>query len=211
NSARHDELGQLARTFDEMASQIHTLVENERNLLRDISHELRSPLTRLGLAVELARSHPDKEEALNRIEREADRLNVLVSDLLSLARIENQQSIRWRQPLQLDDLLKDIIDACSVEASQHQCNLVLRAVTPITIEADEELIRRAMENPIRNAIRYAPTHTEVIVTAEQANAITIVRIRDFGPGIPQEMLSRVFDPFCRADRDRSRETGGIGL
>ena len=211
SSQRRDELGQLARTFDQMAERIQTLVENQRELLRDISHELRSPLTRLGLAIELARSGDDKERALNTIEKEADRLNALVGELLSLARIENQESAQRRSPVRLDAMLEDLMDVCSVESSQRECRLLFTPPGPIMVEADEELVRRAIENTIRNAVRYAPKNTDVLVTIEETKELSIVRVRDFGPGVPQESLTRIFEPFYRVDHDRNRETGGTGL
>jgi signal transduction histidine kinase len=211
NSQRRDELGQLARTFDQMAERIQTLLENQRELLRDISHELRSPLTRLGLAIELARSRADKEKALNTIEKEADRLNELVGELLSLARLENQEFARPCSPIRLDEMVIDLIDACSVEASQRKCRLLFPSSGQITVDADEELIRRAIENIIRNAVRYAPENTDIGVTIEETDGMTILRVRDAGPGVPQDSLTRIFEPFYRVDHDRNRETGGTGL
>jgi two-component system sensor histidine kinase CpxA len=210
-SLRRDELGQLAQTFDRMAAQIQTLVENQQDLLRDISHELRSPLTRLGLAVELASTRPDKQEALITIQREADRLDTLVGELLSLARIDNQKAGPRRAALRFDELLEELIDICSVEAAQRNCRLILGSCEPLTIQADEELLRRAVENVIRNAVRHAPEDSEVIVTASHSREATVIRIRDSGPGVPPESLTRIFEPFYRVDHDRNRETGGAGL
>jgi signal transduction histidine kinase len=211
SSQRRDELGQLARTFDRMAQRIQTLVENQRTLLRDISHELRSPLTRLGLAVELARSREDREKALNGIEREVDRVNTLVGEVLSLARLDGGQSVVQRLPTRLDEMLEDLVDACSVEASEKNCRLLYERGAPITIHANEELVRRALENVVRNAVRYAPEGTDVTVTAAQSEDSIVVRIRDAGPGVPEESVTRIFEPFYRVDHDRNRETGGTGL
>jgi two-component system, OmpR family, sensor kinase len=211
SSHRRDELGQLARTFDRMAERIQTLVERQRVLLRDISHELRSPLTRLGLAVELARSRPDKETALNTIDREVDRLNMLVGEVLSLARLDSHEPVLQRSSMRLDEMLEDLVDACSVEAEERHCSLIYRPGSLIMIDANEELVRRALENVVRNAVRYAPEKTDVTVTAEQSQGMTTIRIRDAGPGVPEESLTRIFEPFYRVDHDRNRETGGTGL
>lgn len=211
NSDRRDEFGDLARTFDGMAKQIQSLLDKQRNLLRDISHELRSPLTRLNLAVELARSGSDRFQALDRIERECSRLNTLVGELLALARIESRQSALQLATVRLDEMVADLIDICSLEASSRSCRLQLNSDVPVSIEADEELLRRALENVLRNALHHAPKDTEVRLTLNQDAETTSIRIRDFGPGVPSEFLSRIFDPFWRVDQDRSREKGGAGL
>src|SRR5205085_10129229 len=115
-SARRDELGQLARTFDQMAERIETLVAAERRLLLDISHELRSPLARLGVAVELARTGENLETALNRIQKESDRLNALVGQLLQVTRAEGDPSSLRRNPVQLDDLVQQLVNDSLIEA-----------------------------------------------------------------------------------------------
>lgn len=211
SSKRRDELGQLTRTFDQMAERIQSLLETQRTLLRDISHELRSPLTRLGLCVELARSGSDKGQALDRIEQEADRLNALVEELLSLARIDSQHVVRTRSAVRVDEMLDDLIDVCSVEASARDCRLVLERCGAVTVEADEELLRRAVENVIRNAVRYAPAHTDVTLSIDQRDDITRILVRDGGGGVPTESLAKIFEPFYRVDSDRNRDTGGVGL
>ena len=211
NSKRRDELGQLTRTFDQMAERLQSLLEKQNTLLRDISHELRSPLTRLGLAVELARSGSDKDQALDRIEKEADRVNELVEELLSLTRIENQQAAPVLTPTRVDEMLEDLVDICAVEASAGNSRLVLKCDGPITVDADEDLLRRAVENVIRNAVRYAPANTEIQVAAVPRNGDVHISIRDFGPGVPNEALPRIFEPFYRVDSARNRETGGAGL
>jgi two-component system sensor histidine kinase CpxA len=211
NSDRRDEFGDLARTFDGMAKQIQSLLDKQQNLLRDISHELRSPLTRLNLAVELARSGSDRFQALDRIEREASRLNTLVGELLCLARMESRQPALQLTTVRLDEMVVDLVDICFLEASSRGCVLQLNSDLPVNIEADEELLRRALENVIRNALHHAPKDTEVSLTLNQEAETTSIRIRDFGPGVPSEFLSRIFDPFWRVDQDRSREKGGAGL
>jgi two-component system sensor histidine kinase CpxA len=210
-STRRDELGQLARTFDRMANRIETLVGAERRLLLDISHELRSPLARLGVAVELARSGENLESNLNRIQKESDRLNTLVGELLQVTRAEGDPSSLRCDPIRLDELVAQLVDDAQIEASAHGCDLEYAHREPVTVEGDPELLRRAVENVIRNAIRYSPPREPVEVSLARQNGRVVVDVRDRGPGVPEESLSRIFDAFYRVDSDRNRVSGGIGL
>ena len=210
-SNRRDELGQLARTFDRMAGRIETLLTAERRLLLDISHELRSPLARLGVAVELARSGDDLNSALNRIQKESDRLNALVGQLLQVTRAEGDPSSLRHAPLRLDELVQQLVDDSSIEAAAHGCELKYEKREPVTVAGDPELLRRAVENVIRNAIRYAPRETAVEVSLARNNGKAVVGVRDQGSGVPEEALPRLFDAFYRAEGDRDRASGGIGL
>jgi len=210
-SNRRDELGQLARTFDRMAGRIETLLAAERRLLLDISHELRSPLARLGVAVELARSGDDPNLALNRIQKESDRLNALVGQLLQVTRAEGDPSSLRRDPLRLDELVQQLVDDSSIEAAAHGCELRYEKREPVTVAGDPELLRRAVENVIRNAIRYAPRETAVEVSLARNNGKAVVGVRDQGSGVPEEALPRLFDAFYRVEGDRDRASGGIGL
>lgn len=209
--SRRDELGQLARTFDHMAEQIQTLLESQRHLLRDISHELRSPLTRLAIATELARAEGDNAQALDVIEREGNRLNDLVGELISLARFENRQTAPRLTLVRLQTMLEDIVEICSVEASARDCRLILDSDADVTFEGDEELLRRAAENIVRNAVRYAPRGSDIRVSLHAADNAVRIRVRDRGPGVPPDSLVRIFEPFYRIDPDRNRATGGAGL
>jgi len=208
---RKDELGQLAKSFNQMADRIQTLLAAERRLLLDISHELRSPLARLGVAIELARSGEDREHMLNRIQKEADRLNELVAELLQVTRVEGDPSTRRTDMVRLDELLADLVYDSLLEAKAKNCTLLLKAPIAVTLNGDEELIRRAIENVMRNAIRYAPRDTAVDIELRQVGAKAEVLVRDYGPGVPEEGLPRIFDPFYRVDTDRNRASGGLGL
>lgn len=208
---RKDEIGELARSFNQMASRIQTLVGAERRLLLDISHELRSPLARLGVAVELARSGEDREHMLDRIQKEADRLNELVGELLQVTRVETDPSQQKSDAVHLDELLADLVYDSLLEAKAKDCTLQLNAPASTVIFGDEELIRRALENVLRNAIRYAPRGTAVNVDLAKSQDHAIVKVRDYGPGVPDDSLTRIFDPFYRVDSDRNRVSGGLGL
>jgi len=210
-STRLDELGHLARAFDRMADRIETLVTAERRLLLDISHELRSPLARLGVAVELARSGENLDTALNRIQKESDRLNALVGQLLQVTRAEGDPTSLRRNPVQLDQLVQQLVDDSAIEATAHGCEVKFERREPVKVEGDPELLRRAVENVIRNAIRYAPKETAVEVSLARNNGKAVVDVRDRGPGVPDDALPRLFDAFYRVDTDRNRTSGGIGL
>jgi len=210
-STRRDELGQLARTFDHMAERTETLLAAERRLLLDISHELRSPLARLGVAIELARSGDDLESHLNRIQKESDRLNSLVGELLQVTRAEGDPGSLRREPVRLDELLAVVVEDAGIETAAHGCRIRYTARMPAALDADPELLRRAFENVIRNAIRYAPRDSDVEVSLETANGSVVARVRDYGPGVPEESVQRLFDAFYRVGADRSRNSGGIGL
>jgi two-component system sensor histidine kinase CpxA len=208
---RKDELGELATSFNQMADRIQTLLSAERRLLLDISHELRSPLARLGVAVELARSGEDRAHMLDRIQKEADRLNELVAELLQVTRVEGDPSMQKAESVPLDELLADIVYDSLLEAKSKDCTLLLKAPLAVTLSGDEELIRRAVENVIRNAIRYAPPGSSIDIDLKKLGGMAEICVRDYGPGVPAEALPRIFDPFYRVDSDRNRVSGGVGL
>lgn len=210
-AARRDELGQLARTFNLMADRIQTLVTAERRLLMDISHELRSPLARLGVAIELARSGRENQPPLDRIEKEADRLTTLVGELLEVTRAEGDPANRKLEAVSVDELLTEIVEDSRIEADAQGCVLRLDARHPVQIDADPELLRRAIENVVRNAIRYSSEGGAVEVALLDKKATTKITVRDYGPGVPEETLALLFEPFYRVDSDRNRVSGGVGL
>jgi two-component system sensor histidine kinase CpxA len=209
--ARHDEIGDLARAFNRMADQIATLMAAERRLLQDVSHELRSPLARLGFAVELARSSPDREAALSRIRREADRLNQLVDELLQLTRAEGDPAARIIEAVDLGRLLEELVADCALEAEVQDCRLELRLRHSAPSRGDRELLRRAFENVLRNAIRHAPAGSAIEVELTARGEGATISMRDHGPGVPPEALGEIFKPFYRVENDRDRSSGGTGL
>jgi signal transduction histidine kinase len=208
---RGDEFGKLAHAFNEMADRIQTLMTAERRLLQDVSHELRSPLARLEFAVELARTSPNREAAMDRIKKEVNRLSSLVAELLQVTRAEGDPASQNLEEISLDHLVRDLIDDSSVESEARGCHLELACSAPIQIVGDRELLRRAVENVLRNAIRFAPESSAVCVNVSRHDDRAVISVRDFGPGVPPETLPMLFRPFYRVDSDRNRASGGVGL
>jgi signal transduction histidine kinase len=208
---RKDEIGELSRSFDEMAGRIETLLSAERRLLLDVSHELRSPLARLEVAVDLASSSADPGDYLARIKRDITRLSVLVNELLQLTRAEGDPSTHNVQSVSLDGLVESVVDDCLVEAEAKGCVLVEPAPESCSVVGEPELLRRAVENIVRNAIRHAPQGSTVEIGLEQNAEFAEITVRDRGPGVPEELLSAIFEPFFRVEGDRSRASGGVGL
>lgn len=208
---RGDELGGLARTFNQMAERLQTLVTAERRLLMDISHELRSPLARLAVAVELARSGHDHDASLDRIQKEADRLNTMVGELLEITRAEGDPAQRRHESVALDELLEELVEDSRLEAEARGTRIELALESAAVVDGDPELLRRAAENVVRNAIRYSPPEQAVEVRLVVAGGRATLSVRDRGPGVPDESLPMLFEPFYRVDPDRDRKSGGVGL
>ena len=166
HSTRKDEIGELSQAFDEMAGRIETLLEAERRLLLDVSHELRSPLTRLDVAVDLALTSDDRGASLGRIKRDIGRLSVLVNELLQLTRAEGDPSDHNLEHVRLDEMLDALVEDCDVEAEAKGCRLDLSDSEPCTVLGEPELLRRAVENVVRNAIRHAPEGTAIKIDLE---------------------------------------------
>ena len=208
---RRDEFGELGRAFDNMAQRIEALVVAERRLLQDISHELRSPLTRLRFALDLAKNTTACDAAFHRVYKEVGRLTELVDQLLQLTRAEGDVSARVVLDISLPDLISDLVDDFQLEADSKECVLVKCLEPHIILPGDQELIRRAIDNVLGNAVRHAPYRSEITIDLRMQGRNALVSIRDQGPGVPDEMLSEIFKPFRRVDNDRDRDTGGLGL
>jgi two-component system, OmpR family, sensor histidine kinase CpxA len=215
---RGDELADLAQDFDEMADRIQNLVESQRRLLGDISHELRSPLARLNVALELARNQAGGSSAsgyFDRIEVETERMNQMISQLLTLSALESRSSDGGRTSLGLHDLLREVVSDTAFEAVGKNCTVEVGRCEPCRVEGSHELLRSAIENVMRNAVRYSPPGARIevnLVCRRSANeAEAVFSIRDYGPGVPEEDLTRIFQPFYRVGDARDRRSGGTGL
>jgi two-component system sensor histidine kinase CpxA len=160
--------------------------------------------------VELARGGGNPDTAFNRIEREADRLNVLVGELIQVTRAEGDPAGLLTENLRLDELVRVIVDDVHIEAERHRIELTLD-VCEAEMDGNPELLRRAIENIVRNAIRYSPEGGRVQVTLKRAGSVYRIAVRDFGSGVPDESLTYIFDPFYRVEKDRGRTSGGVGL
>ena len=212
-----DEIAALGRDFDLMAARIEELMTARQRLLRDISHELRSPLARLTVALELARqrSGNDAASALDRIGREAERLNDLIGQLLTLTQLENGGDRKAREPVPLTPLVEAIAADANFEAQTRQCTVRAIVDDEVMVEGSEEMLRRGIENVVRNAVRYTAENTQVDISVSRHRGASgdsaIVRIRDHGPGVPENALSKLFLPFYRVADARDRQTGGTGI
>jgi two-component system sensor histidine kinase CpxA len=234
---RRDELASLAADFDRMAEKIEGLVNSQRRLLGDISHELRSPLARLNVALELARQRSGSEasSALERIQREAETLNEMIGQLLALTRLESGAEEIRQHEFDLTVLLTDIAADAEFEARNRKRTVQLDAPEACTVFGNEQLLRRAIENVVRNAVQYTAPDTAVAVKLEclpelprqnfdreggppltsmnlaKGQRTAVITVRDHGAGVPEGALTEIFRPFYRVDEARNREAGGVGL
>ena len=217
-SRRGDEIAGLVRDFDTMASRLETLVKAQSRLLNDISHELRSPLERLNVALGLARqrSGPESASMLERIELEAARLNELIGRLLTLARLEDGEQRVPPTPVLLDEVVLNVTEDAEFEAQARHCHV--RSDIPEggwAVRGEVSLLHSAIENVVRNAIRYTREGSTVEIHLERSEsssgAEAVVSVTDCGSGVPPDALEKLFQPFYRLDDDRGRQTGGVGL
>jgi signal transduction histidine kinase len=209
-SRRSDELGRLARSFDGMADRIEELVQGQRRLLLDISHELRSPLARLTIAVDLLQADPRDGASLAQIELEVDRLNQLIGEILQASRPDTGETKRRFTLVRLDRLLREVVAACRIEATDGRVLDVFECAECL-VSGDTELLRRALENVLRNALRHAPPESVIDICLVPSVHDVRLTVRDRGPGVPDNVLPHLFTPFYRFEADRGRNTGGVGL
>jgi two-component system sensor histidine kinase CpxA len=210
---RRDEFGMLARDLDAMAERLQESEQASRRLLRDVSHELRSPLARQRVALELARSRSGDVAAveLDRIELESERLETLVDEVLSLLRESSGAAPFEPKVFDLTELLEDVAEVVSYELPVHAPGIDLQIDGPIPVRADRELLWRAVENVLRNAVLHGDPTQAVEVRGSRADGAVQIRIGDRGPGVSEGQLERLFDPFTRVDDARDRSSGGHGL
>ncbi|WP_240692278.1 ATP-binding protein [Alteromonas portus] len=204
---RQDELGQLSRDFNRMAEQLESMWGAQKRLLADVSHELRSPLARLQMALGLAHQQNVDPETLSRVEREADRMEALVSQLLTLSRAESGEATKEKQVLSL--VLNDVFTDANFEAANKNKQLIIDDVPKKAVVIDSMMLCRAVENVLRNAIRHSNYSTHISFSEDTKH--WYIHITDDGDGLTVEECERIFSPFYRATLARERESGGVGL
>lgn len=211
--ARRDELADLGRDFDSMAQRLQSLMDGQRRLFHDVSHELRSPLARMQVAIGLARQQPDRlEQTLMRVERESVRIDQLVSELLTLARLESGMASGHVEAVVLGELVRNIIEDSRVEADARGCQLALEDDPHAVVDANAELLRRGIENVLRNAIKHSPAGGTVqVVVGVIEDGCVQVSIRDAGGGVAEAALEHIFEPFFRDPESAVSDGHGLGL
>jgi two-component system sensor histidine kinase CpxA len=202
----------LARDFDAMADQLRTNRGATTQLLRDISHELRSPLARMRVALGLARQPPaDFARQLDRLEREIERLDSMISQVLKLARLHGTDALLQRERFELDDVIEQVVRDANFEGAMKNCKINVRGAANCAVLGSRELLRSAIENVLRNAVRYSPNDMPAEMQVGRAGGGLEILIRDHGPGVPAADLERIFEPFYRVAESRDRDSGGEGI
>ena len=208
--SRRDELADLGRDFDALAQRLKQLITGQRRLFHDVSHELRSPLARLNAAVDLARQQPEKlEEWLDRIERESGRMDALVGEILALARLDAEASQHPAECLPVDVLLEELITDAQFEAEANGTSILLLQEDIAEVMAQPELLSRALENVVRNAIHHTRNGGPVSLAVMRGSTEVTIAVSDCGPGVPEHELKTIFEPFFRSEQNT--QPGGYGL
>ncbi len=208
---RRDELADLGRDFDRMAEQLRALIDGQRRLLHDVSHELRSPLARMQAAIGLAHQQPQQWlESMARIEQESMRMDRLVGELLTLSRMEAGVTSDMAQETDFDELLEQVVADGSFEAEATGRKIGLENKGAGVGHGNPELLHRALENVVRNALRHASAKVSIDARRTEDGSL-LIAICDDGPGVPEQELPRIFEPFFRGSQSRSNDGHGLGL
>lgn len=209
---RRDELGELAFSFDRMANRLSAALQAKEQLLRDVSHELRSPLTRMRLAVALLRQRANANAELDRLELDIARLDELIEDILAVSRLQAETSSLQKEPVDLRHLIERIATDASFESREKNCRIEWQMdEKPCLLSLDPQWVSAAIENVVRNALRYTKESSVVTITLLDEPREVCLSVRDAGPGVPEHQLKHIFEPFYRVERDRGRASGGTGL
>ncbi|GHE89665.1 ATP-binding protein [Thalassotalea profundi] len=212
---RSDELGDLSRSFNQMAEKLEQNINAHQRLLGDVSHELRSPMTRLQMAIGLSLQSIDNKDALTshlaRCELEVSRLDDMIAEVLSLSRLENTLQNLTLQSCDLCALLTSCITDCQYIANEKSITISATMPAKCIIQADNKLITSALSNIITNAVKYSHEHSTIEVLMSVNELMVTIQVVDTGPGVPEESISQLFQPFYRVENARDRGTGGTGL
>ncbi|QNI35234.1 ATP-binding protein [Edaphobacter albus] len=210
-SLRRDELGSLVRDFNVMAGRLEGLVSGQRQLIYDISHELRSPLTRLNVALDIGRERKGNDQVFDQMQQDLERMNQMIERLLTLARLDVASASVPFETFNLTDLVANLVHSAGFELHERPDNITMNSREIFWVRGNAELLQSAIENVIRNAIRYNNSDEPVQVVLERMESLVQITVRDHGPGVPSESLQKIFEPFYRVASDRDRQTGGAGL
>jgi two-component system sensor histidine kinase CpxA len=209
---REDEIGLVSRAFNQMADRIHALVVSERRLLHDVSHEIRSPLARLSFAVELAENSDDRSGAFALVRNQIRTLKDLASTLLQATRASDGRPLRANERVALQALVEDVVETNRLNALEKRCRVTAAgSARSAAVIGDRDTLARVVDNVLRNAIEYSPADGRIDVEVLEDGGDVVLRVRDFGPGVPDSMLNSIFAPFFRVDESRESSTGGLGL
>lgn len=210
----NDEIADLSREFDRMAEHLETLIHSKQRLLQDLSHELCSPLARLQIAIELVRiKSPFASKTFDRMELECLRLNTLIGEALDFARLDKLTDVINKSWMDLPTLINDLIDDANFEFAENRARIHRVDADTYLFFGDKRLIHRALENILRNALRYSPKDKMVVISLHKdlIQHKVYIDTEDDGPGVPEDQLTKIFNPFYRVDAARQKETGGYGL
>ena len=210
---RRDEIADLVRDFDSMAGELRNLIQSERNLLSGVSHELRSPIARIRLALTLARSADvrERQEMLDRIEQDAIQLDSMLEQILTVARLESGQHKPKLEDVSLNDIVENVLQDARFEATALDADITFIGDPDIHLNGDAGLLRSAIENVVRNAVFYSGAGGQIEVRLQRDDGYAQLSVRDNGPGVPEHTLPLLFKPFYRVDDSRGTTTGGMGL
>jgi two-component system sensor histidine kinase CpxA len=212
---RRDEIGDLIRDFDAMASRIEELISRQRQLISDVSHELRSPLARLNVALDLGRERKGDDPAFEQMQEDIRLLDEMIGRLLTIAKLDISAPQVPRADFDLADLVSQIVRNAEFESQEPNGRIRLIRSGECIVCGSAELLHSAIENVVRNAIRYTENGTEVEVRIECDDSSNGARarlvVRDYGPGVPESELKNIFQPFFRVTGARDRQSGGTGL
>ena len=196
-----------------MAAELRNQIQSERNLLSGVSHELRSPIARMRLALTLARTsdREEREEMLERIEQDTIQLDAMLERILTVARLESGQQKAKFQQLSLNDVVDNVLHDARFEAAGSDTTINYSGTSDILLAGDSNLLRSAIENVVRNAIFYSGRDGKIDLQLRRENGSAVFSVRDNGPGVPEQALPLLFKPFYRVDDARGISTGGMGL
>jgi two-component system sensor histidine kinase CpxA len=212
---RQDEIGQLATDFDLMTSRLQTMQQANQRLMQDVSHELRSPLARMSVALEMAKKKGVGAvgSEIDRITLESERLESLVNDVLGLLRESSETVVMTEEVMDLSALMSDLVEVVNYEVPEGKPGVIWEAGDACEFRGDRELLWRTMENLLRNALRYTDPDKGVLLglNVGKRRSRASLEVRDFGPGVPEAELEKIFEPFYRVQESRDRDSGGHGL